>query len=250
MELLDDMGLLNCKPVSTSMLPNMKLSKDDGNLFPDNKLYRRLIGRLLYLTNTRHDLSFHVQKLNQYVSNPMHSNYLVATKIIHYIKGCPRKGLYFSSSSPFQLIASSDSDWVACPDSRKSTIGLLIFLGSSLISWKSKKQTVVSCFSSETEYHALAHTTCEIQWRLYILKDLHIPVKFPISIFCDNNSAIQIAQNPIFHEHTKYIELDCHLVHEKIQNGTIHFMFVPSTAQYKGVASLFFSIYCFQAQPY
>ncbi|XP_073225688.1 uncharacterized protein [Cicer arietinum] len=188
LDLLDDMGLLNCKPVSTPMLPNLKLSKDDGNPFPDNKLYRRLIGRLLYLTNTRPDFSFPVHKLSQYVSNPMQSHYLAATRILHYIKGSPGNGLYFSSSSPLQLLAFSDRNWAACPDSRKSTIGLLVFLRSSLISWKSKKQTVIFRSSSEAEYRALAHTTCEIQWLLYLLKDLHLRVKLPVSIFCDNNS--------------------------------------------------------------
>nr|XP_027186177.1 uncharacterized protein LOC113784235 [Cicer arietinum] len=190
LDLLNDMGLLNCKPASSIMLPNLKLQKDDGNPYSDPKLYRRIIGRLLYLTNTQPYLSFSVNKLSQFVSNPMHSHFVATTRVLHYIKSCPGKGLFFSSSSSLQLFAFSDSDRATCPDSRKSIIGFNFFLGSSLVSWKSKKQTVIYRSSSEAEYRALAHTTCEIQWILYILKDLHIHVHTPVSIYCDSKSTI------------------------------------------------------------
>ncbi|XP_027192635.1 uncharacterized mitochondrial protein AtMg00240-like [Cicer arietinum] len=146
------MGVLNCKPTFSPMLPNLKLQKDDGNPYPDPKLYRHIIGRLLYLTNTRPNLSFSVNKLTQFVSYPMHSHFVAATRVLHYIKGCPGKGLFFSSSSSLQHSAFSDNDWAACPDSRKSITGFNVFLGSSLVSWKSKKQTVISCSSFDAEY--------------------------------------------------------------------------------------------------
>ncbi|XP_027187259.1 uncharacterized mitochondrial protein AtMg00240-like [Cicer arietinum] len=128
------MGLLNCKPASSPMLSNLKLQKDDENPYPNPKLYRRIIGRLLYLTNTRPDLSFYVNKLSQFVSNPMHSHSIAATRVLHYIKSCPGKWLSFSSSSSLQLSAFSNSDWAACPDSRNSITGYNVFLGSSLVS--------------------------------------------------------------------------------------------------------------------
>ncbi|GAU43223.1 hypothetical protein TSUD_241130 [Trifolium subterraneum] len=125
----------------------------------------------------------------------------------------------------------SDSDWGACPDTRRSTTGLCFFLGNSLISWKSKKQAVVSRSSSEAEYRALAQTTCEAQWLIYLLQDFHITHSSPVIIYCDNKYALHIAANPVFHERTKHIEMDCHIVREKVQSGLIHLLPVPSKEQ-------------------
>ncbi|GAU47119.1 hypothetical protein TSUD_98960 [Trifolium subterraneum] len=122
----------------------------------------------------------------------------------------------------------SDSDWVACPDTRRSTTGVCFFIGTSLISWKRKKQSVVSRSSSEAEYRALAQTTCEGQWLLYLLKDFLIAHDSPIIIYRDNKSAMHIAANLVFHERTKHIEIDCHVVRDKIQNNTVHLLPVSS----------------------
>ncbi|GAU31060.1 hypothetical protein TSUD_214960 [Trifolium subterraneum] len=114
---------------------------------------------------------------------------------------------------------------------RRSTTGFCFFLGNSLISWKSKKQNVVSRSSSEAEYRALAQTTCEGQWLKFLLQDFHISHPTPIVIYCDNKSAFHIAANPVFHERTKHIEMDCHVVREKVQDGLIHLLPVPSKEQ-------------------
>lgn len=100
-----------------------------------------------------------------------------------------------------------------------------------MLSWKSKKQSTVSRSSSEAEYRALASLTCELQWLQYLFKDLHISLDQPISVYCDNKSAIYLAHNPIFHERTKHIEIDCHVIREKIQTGLIHLLPVSSAAQ-------------------
>lgn len=104
-------------------------------------------------------------------------------------------------------------------------------MGQALISWRSKKQTTASKSSSEAEYHALGSVTCEVQWLLYLLADFQIPHPTPATIYCDNRSAIHIASNPTFHERTKYIELDCHIVREKVQVGIIHLLLVRSSNQ-------------------
>ncbi|KAK2366753.1 putative mitochondrial protein [Trifolium repens] len=228
LELLDDAGLLACKPASTPMIPNLKLSATDSNLYSDPAAYRRLIGRMIYLTNTRPDLAFAVNRLSQFVSAPTEAHHAAAIHVLQYIKNSPGKGLYFAASSDLKLSTFSDSDWASCPDSRRSVTGYSVFIGPSLISWKSKKQPTISCSSSEAEYRALAFTTREIQWLIYILQDLKCENVGPVPLYCDSKSAIAIAQNPTFHERTKHIEIDCHLVREKLQSGVIQLVSVSS----------------------
>jgi hypothetical protein len=118
-----------------------------------------------------------------------------------------------------------------CLDSRRSISGQCFYLGKSLISWRTKKQLTVSRSSSEAEYRALGAATCELQWILYLLKDLHVSLIKPRVLYCDNQSAIHIAANPVFHERTKYLEIDCHLVREKMQAGIMKLLPVSSKDQ-------------------
>ncbi|GAU38555.1 hypothetical protein TSUD_320270 [Trifolium subterraneum] len=231
LDLLQDTGLLAAKPCSTPMQPQIQLHKGSGILLSDPTAYRRLIGRLLYLTHTRPEISYAVSKLSQFLDSPTDAHMLAGLHILRFLKNHPGQGLFFSSSSSLTLKGFSDSDWGACPDTRRSTTGFCFFLGSSLISWKSKKQTVVSRSSSEAEYRALAQATCEGQWLLYLLQDLCIPHDSPIILYCDNKSAMHIASNPVFHERTKHIEIDCHVVRDKVQANVLHLLPVSSKEQ-------------------
>lgn len=140
------------------------LYQDDGPLFEDVLCYRRLVGKLLYLTTTRPDITFAVQQLSQFLSKPTTRHFKAAHRVLHYLKGSPGQGLFFSRSSSLFLQGYSDSDWAGCPDSRRSVSGYCFFLGDSLITWRSKKQNTVARSSSEAEYRALASATCELQW--------------------------------------------------------------------------------------
>ena len=150
---------------------------------------------------------------------------------MRYLKGSPGQGLFYPASGSIHIQAFSDSDWAGCRDTRRAITGYSIFLGNSLISWKSKKQSTVSRSSSKAEYRALATTTCEIQWLTYLLLEFRISFNQPANLFCDNNSAIQIASNQVFHERTKHIELDCHIVREKCLSGLLKLLPVRSSMQ-------------------
>lgn len=130
----------------------------------------------------------------------------------------------------------SDVDWECCVDFRKSLTSYCIFLGSCLISWKTKKQTTIARSSAKAEYRALATTILELLWITYVLRDFKIKVSYPISFYRDNLSTIHMVENPVHHEKTKHIDIDCHFVIDYFSKGFFKPIHVSSRDQ---IADLF-----------
>ena len=166
LNILSDSGMLDSRPTSTPMDYSTRLHATLGAPLSDSSSssYRRLVGRLIYLTYTRPDIAHVVQQLSQYMANPTTAHSQVAFRVLRYLKGTPGSGIFFSANGSPQLKAFNDSDWAGYRDSSRSIIGFSIYLGHSLISWRSKKQSTMSRSSSEAEYRASASTTCELQW--------------------------------------------------------------------------------------
>ena len=129
------------------------------------------------------------------------------------------------------LRAFSDADWTGDPTDRRSTTGYCFLLGSSLISWQSKKQTFVARSSTEAEYRALVDTTSELLWLQWLLKDLGMSTSSATPLYCDNQSAIHIAHNDVFHVRTKHIEIDCHFIRYHLVHGALELFSISSNDQ-------------------
>ncbi|CAH9088499.1 unnamed protein product [Cuscuta europaea] len=214
-------GLLASRPCSFPMEQNLKLRPDDDSPLVDAFSYRRLIGRLLYLTVTRPDIVYSVSQLSQFLTNPRHTHLDAAIRVPHYLKQTPGQGIFLSSDNDYTLKGYCDADWAECSFTRRSSTGYFITLGNSPISWRTKKQYVVSRSSAEAEYRAIAVTISEILWLCWLLQHLIVPQMGPTSLYCDNQAARHIALSPVFHERTKYFEIDRFFVRERVTSNEI-----------------------------
>ncbi|XP_047320449.1 uncharacterized mitochondrial protein AtMg00810-like [Impatiens glandulifera] len=161
-DLISRAGITDTKVVNTPFNSTEHLAATDGTPLSDETLYRQLVGSLIYLTITRPNIAYVVHIVSQFISSPRATHFFVVLRILRYIRGTLFHELNFAHSSPLELRAYSNADWVGDSIDRRSTIGYCFFLGTSLISWRSKKQTVVSRSSTESEYRALIDTTSKL----------------------------------------------------------------------------------------
>ncbi|KAL2240231.1 UNVERIFIED_CONTAM: Retrovirus-related Pol polyprotein from transposon RE2 [Sesamum indicum] len=230
-DIVKDIGLSNGKDVTTPLPLGLKFNIETGAALSDPSRYRRLIGRLLYLGFTRPDLWYAVQQLSQHLQHPCEKHWNAAVHVVRYLKRSLSTGLFFPSNTNFSLRVLCDADWATCPLTRKSLTGFCIFIGETPISWKTKKQTTVARSSAEVEYRSMATTTCEVTWLIYILRNLNVEVKTPVPFYCDNKAVLHITANPVFHERTKHLEIDCHVVRNKYKEGLIQPTFLATKQQ-------------------
>ncbi|KAL0419489.1 UNVERIFIED_CONTAM: Retrovirus-related Pol polyprotein from transposon RE2 [Sesamum radiatum] len=135
---------------------------DDGNYLEDKTKYRRLVGKLIYLTVTRPDISFAVGLVSQFMDKPRSVHWEAALRILKYIKASPGKELLFKRHGHVKIEVYSDADYAGSKDDRKSTSGYYTYVGGNLVTWYSKKQTTVARSSAEAEYRVMTPTTSEI----------------------------------------------------------------------------------------
>jgi len=166
-DLLSKTDMEGCKLVASPMTAGSKLSRDGSCLLTNPFHYRSVVGALQYLTITRPDITFAVNKVCQFMANPREDHWLAVKRILRYLKGTVNFGLKLQAlptAAPYSFCAFSDADWGMDQDDRRSTSGVCVFLGSNMISWWAKKQPVVSHSTTESEYCSLALATTEILW--------------------------------------------------------------------------------------
>ncbi|CAN7087861.1 unnamed protein product [Brassica rapa subsp. narinosa] len=194
---------------------------EDSKPYQDPKLYRKLVGKLIYLTITRPDICFAVNQVSQHMQVPKEHHWRMVERILMYLNGSPDQGVWMGCNGSTEVVGYCDADWAGDRADRRSTTCYCTFIGGNLVTWKSKKQKVVSCSSAEAEYRAMLKLTNELVWIKGILKHLEIDQATPMTMHCDNQAAIHIASNSVFHERTKHIEVDCHKVRQMIILGVI-----------------------------
>ncbi|CAL8085814.1 unnamed protein product [Prunus armeniaca] len=231
-DLLRKHNLHHSKPVSTPLAAKVSLSLLDGTPLASPTEFREIVGSLQYLTLTRPDIAYAVNTVAQFMSSPRAPHLIAAKRILRYVKGTLDHGLVFRPQPlTARLCAYSDADWAGCPDTRRSTSGYLVYFGSNLLSWCSKKQPTIARSSAESEYRSLAHSCAETTWLFSLLQELGVTIPLPVLLYCDNLSATYMAANPVFHARTRHIELDYHFVREKVALGSHRVLFIPSIDQ-------------------
>ena len=165
------------------------------------------------------------------MSKPQQTHFKVAKIILRYVKGTLNLGLFYDANCDFSLKGYTDSDLGGDPNDGRSTCGYCFFVGSGAISWNSKKQQSTSLCSTEAEYKGCTNASKEALWLRRLLEDLGLPQKYPTPLYCDNQSAIALAKNPIFHARTKHIALQHHFIREQIEDKQISLLYCKGEDQ-------------------
>ncbi|XP_050147281.1 uncharacterized mitochondrial protein AtMg00810-like [Malus sylvestris] len=202
LDLLQEADMLDCKPASIPLDCKHKMTMD-GETLTDISYYQRLVGRLIYLTITRPDIAFAVSLVSQFMHSPTMDHLQVVKRILRYLKGSVGRGLLMQNNVHTHILGYTDADWAGNSLDRKSTTGFCIFVGGNLVSWKSKKQSVITRSSAEAKYRAMATT-----------------------------ASMHIASNLVFHERTQHNEVDCHYIREKVQSKIMQTRYTPSSCQF------------------
>ncbi|CAH9089323.1 unnamed protein product [Cuscuta europaea] len=218
-------------PVSTPLASSASLTLFDSSGSCDVTLYRQAIGSLQYLSLTRPDTAFAINKLAQFMHKPTVNHWQLMKRLLRYLHGTASHGLYLRRSSHLSLCAYADADWAGNPDDRSSTSAYAIFLGESLISWKSSKQRTIAKSSTEAEYRALSTAASETLWIESLLHELRHSPSSPPVLLCDNKGATTSSANPVFHSRMKHVAIDFHFVRQRVQRGLLRVLRIPSHDQ-------------------
>jgi hypothetical protein len=199
------------KAIATPMSTTIALDADEEGEHVDQKEYQSMIGSLLYLMAMRPDIQFSVCLCARFQASLRTSHRQAVKRIFGYLRHTPDFGLWYSASSSLALHGFSDADFAGCQFDRKSTSGTCQFLGFSLVSWSSRKQSSVAQSTTEADYVAAASCCSQLLWITYTMSDYgeeytHIPLQ------CDSTSAISVAKNPVLPSKTKHIEVRYHFL--------------------------------------
>ncbi|KAJ4805895.1 Pol [Rhynchospora pubera] len=229
-ELVKKFGVEDSKSLDTPMGKSANIDADEKGKPMDITLYRGMIGSLLYLTASRPDIMYAVCLCARYQANPKESHHKAVKRILRYVKGTQNLGLWYGRQTELDLLGYTDADFAGDRMDRKSTSGTCQFLGGSLVSWSSRKQTSVALSTAEAEYVAAGSCCTQLLWMMQTLRDFELDFQ-KVPILCDNTSAILISKNPVLHSRTKHIEIRHHFIRDHVEKGDVELIYIDTKEQ-------------------
>ncbi|CAN6447253.1 unnamed protein product [Victoria cruziana] len=219
LDLLKEIEKLGCRLGSTPIDANHKISLKDGDRLDEQGKgrYQRLVGKLIYVTLARPDITYATNVVSQFMHVPMSVHLAAVDRILCCLKKNLGRGLFYIRGEKL--------------NDRRSTSGYCIYLGGNLVIWRSKKQNVCARSSAEAKYRAIAMGVTEILWVKILLNDIGIQVDDMMRFYCDNKAAISLSNNPVMHDQTKHVEIDRHFVREKIDSKELILSYIKTEDQ-------------------
>jgi len=230
-QILTRFNMTNCKPVATPLDASIQLKITEDAEITDVTLYQQIVSSAMYLMiATRPDIAATISIISQFTSKPTRDHHHATKHLLHYLKGTRNYKLHLGcqDDSDLSLIGYSDTNWGGDVNTRKSTTGYLFYLSGGVISWSSKRQATVALSSTEAEYMALTHATKEAIWLRSLLDELGFKQHHPTTLFEDNQSAIALAKNPVYHMQSKHIDIQYHFTREKLESNEIELVYKPT----------------------
>ncbi|CAL2272194.1 unnamed protein product [Prunus armeniaca] len=231
LDLLAETRMLDCKPIDTPSEQNHKLRLYSDQVPTGKEHYQLLVGKLSYLAHTCPDIAYVVSVVSQFMHSSSEDHMGAVMHSLRYLKETHGKGLMFCKYGHTDVEGYTDAHWAGSVTDRRSTSGYFTFVSGKLVTWRSKKQKMVSRSSAEAEYRGMAQVVCELSWLRRLLRDLGFGPQKPMDLYCDNKAAIAIVHNPVQFDRTKHVEVNQHLVKEKLDAEIISFPFISSEYQ-------------------
>ncbi|CAJ2645382.1 unnamed protein product [Trifolium pratense] len=233
-EILKRFNMSDCTYAITPMETNLKLEKNESEDAVDPTMFKQIVGSLRYLCNSRPDICFAIGLISRFIEDPRQSHMKAAMRILRYIAGTLDFGILFPKSAvnaKSEIICYSDADWCGDKVDRRSTTGYFFKYLNASVAWCSRKQPIVALSSCEAEYIAGSYAACQALWINSVLKELKINVKKPITLQIDNQSAINLAKNPVPHGRSKHIEARFHFLREQVNQGSLEVIHCATGSQ-------------------
>lgn len=235
-KILRQFNLDSCNPVNVPADPNVILSSELDTTFEGTSVpYREAVGSLMFLSSTtRPDITYAVNLVSRFQNNFSQIHWNAVKRIMKYLKATPYHGIqYMSESENPYLVAYSDADFAGDLDTRKSTTGYVFMLSNGAITWCTSRQQSVSTSTTESEYIAASTAVKEVIWLRQLLCDID-ELSFcakNVTLHIDNQSAIKLIKNPLFHRRTKHIDVKYHFIREKYHDKTVDITYINSNEQ-------------------
>jgi hypothetical protein len=214
--------MTDCRPMSIPLVTNQR--KIDTSSFEtvDPTIYHHLIGLLMYMVNTRHNINFAVNSLSQFMVDPRRVHWIAAKHVLHYLRGTMEYMLLYECSGGVRLACFTNAYWAGCVEDMMCCFNI----GSCIISWFNRKQRSMALSFVEAEYMATSLATCKALWlRKFFLglfdKELEATV-----IHYDNQSYIRLFKNPVFHDHSKNIDIHYHFIQDYVHSGATRIQYI------------------------